>query len=215
MTILGFGLSIALAAAPAHAIVLPGWATPLGWSLADMAEAVANFSISGNNLMYYPSTPFQIIYRQPGSGCNLGNPGSCIGNSFTVHPGTYLYVKFFFIDDSPPVIGTFPTDQAGAQNYMFAADQLGGHDLHIIIDGAVTTLGPAYVPAPVPIPAQPFGPGTAYDGTNLIQMGAFVTPLSRGHHTITIDGDFDGQLILDTFGGPVHFQINYTVDVVP
>src|SRR3954453_863700 len=82
------GLMTLLAAAPARAggNVLPPSATPHGWSLDDMAQAVADFSISGNDLSFYPDTPFQILFRRP-------------GNTFTVKPGTYFYLKFFFIDD--------------------------------------------------------------------------------------------------------------------
>ena len=54
-----------LCSVQAAANVLPPKATPLGWSLDDMANAVANFSISGNDPAYYPETPFQIIYRHP------------------------------------------------------------------------------------------------------------------------------------------------------
>ena len=57
--------------------VLPPAAKPHGWTLDDMADAVAIFSISGNDPAFYPDTPFQIIYRRP-------------GNTYTVEPGTFF-----------------------------------------------------------------------------------------------------------------------------
>src|SRR5262245_58123557 len=85
----------------ATAAVLPPTANVMGYSLEDMASAVANFSISVNDVTYYPTTPFQILYR-------LGNLQDPTGaNTFRVAPGTFLYVKFFFIDDSAPIIGNW------------------------------------------------------------------------------------------------------------
>jgi hypothetical protein len=55
--------------------VLPPEARVLGYSLDDMASAVANFSISGNDPAFYPNTPFQIIYNRP-------------DNTYTVKAGT-------------------------------------------------------------------------------------------------------------------------------
>ena len=62
------------------------------------------------------------------------------GNSFTVKPGTYFYVNVVFFDDSEPIIGDWPADKAGAAEYIFGRDQLGGHDLAIEVDGKVTSL---------------------------------------------------------------------------
>jgi hypothetical protein len=158
--------SISTNASSGH--VLPPSATPQGWSIDDMAAAVANFSISGNDLANYPDTPFQIIYRHP-------------GNAFTVKPGTFLYVKVIFIDDSPPIIGDWPADKCGVADYFFGRSELGAHDLEIEVDGRVFSLDdPGYVGGPVPTPNSPDG------SEHFIQTGAFVTPLSRGTHTLTI-----------------------------
>ncbi len=166
-----------------------------GYSLDDMAAAVANFSISGNDLSFYPTTPFQIIYNRP-------------GRTFTVKPGTTLYLKFFFIDDSAPVVGNWPADKAEAGNYVFGADQLGGHDLQVVVDGQVSSLDdPGYIGGPVATPTSPDG------SEHMIQIGAFVTPLTKGTHTITIRGVFDGTALVDAFGGPLEAEITYTVIV--
>jgi hypothetical protein len=191
--------SISLLTRPARAAgggnVLPPSATPHGWSLDDMAEAVADFSITGNDPAFYPDTPFQIIYRRA-------------GNSFTVEPGTYFYVKFFFIDDSPPVVGEWPADASEASDYIFGRDQLGGHDLEVMVDGKTSSLDDAgYIGGPVETPDSPDG------SEHLIQIGAFLTPMSRGTHHVTIQGVFDGQVALDAFGGPFVGHVEYTVTV--
>src|SRR4051812_37060134 len=87
--------------------ILPPDATPLGYSITDMAQSVASFSLHNNDPAFYPQTPFQILYR-------LGNLQDPTGaNTFYVKPGTFFYLKFFFIDDSAPIIGNWPADQNG------------------------------------------------------------------------------------------------------
>ena len=175
--------------------VLPANATPLGYSLDDMASLVANFSISGNDPAYYPDTPFQIIYRRP-------------GNTFTVKPGTFLYLKFFFIDDAAPIFGDWPADKSGVEEYVFGRDQLGGHDLEVEVDGVVTSINsPGYVGGPVETPNSPDG------SEHILQIGAFVSPLKKGTHTIIIRGVFDGTAFVDNVGGPFAAEITYTVIV--
>ncbi len=174
--------------------VLPPNAQPKGWTLDRMAEVVADFSISGNDPAYYPDTPFQIIYRHP-------------GNSFTVKAGKFFYVNVVFFDDAPPIIGDWPTDKDAAASYVFGRDQLGGHDLEIEVDGAVTSLDyPGYI-ALAPTPTSPDG------SANILKIAAFLTPLSKGTHAVTIRGIFDGDAIIDAFGGPFAGEIAYSVTV--
>jgi hypothetical protein len=175
--------------------VLPPKARVFGYSLDDMAAAVANFSISGNDPAFYPNTPFQIIYNRP-------------DNTYTVKPGTYLYLKFFFIDDSAPVVGDWPANKWAAANYIFGPNELGGHDLQVEIDGKTSSLDdPGYIGGPVPTPNSPDG------SEHMIQIGAFVAPLAKGTHMVIIRGVFDGAAILDAFGGPFEAEITYTVIV--
>jgi hypothetical protein len=60
---LGLGPTVA----PAHeedndgGHVLPPGARPDGFSLEDMARLMGQFTTSGNDLKYYPKTPFQIL----------------------------------------------------------------------------------------------------------------------------------------------------------
>jgi len=175
--------------------VLPPRAQPHGYSLDEMASAVANFSITGNNPAYYPDTPFQIIYLTA-------------DNTFTVSRGTYLYVKFFFIDDAEPVIGDWPARKRDADEYIFGETQLGGHDLEVEVDGEIFSLDrPGYVGGPVATPDSPDG------SEHLIQIGAFVSPLKKGTHTLTIRGVFDGVALVQAIGGPYEFEVNYTIIV--
>jgi hypothetical protein len=195
------GLSSSLARAGGGNVLPPG-ATSHGWTLDEMAAAVANFSISGNDLIYYPETPFQIIYRHG----NLQDPTGA--NTFTVKPGTSFYLKFFFIDDSAPVIGDWPDSRDEAADYVFGGDQLGGHDLEVEVDGKVFSLDDAgYIGGPVPTPDSPDG------SEHLIQIGAFMAPLTKGKHTVIIRGVFDGDALVEAFGGPFAAEITYTIIV--
>jgi hypothetical protein len=196
------GLLIAVATPAVQAgNVLPPGAKSHGYSIDDMALEVANFSLSGNDLAYYPDTPFQILYRQG----NLQDPTG--SNTFHVDPGTPFYLKFFFIDDAPPVWGDFPTDKSGAGDYIFGRDQLGAHDFEIEIDGEKHSLDdPGYIGGPVAVP-------NSLGGDHLLQVGAFITPLSKGVHHITMRGVLDGDVILENVGGPFGATINYTVVV--
>jgi len=178
--------------------VLPPNAKVLGYSLDQMASVVANFSISGNDPAYYPHTPFQILYDQSSAG----------NNTFKVKQGTFVYVKFFFIDDSPPVIGNWPADKRSAADYIFGRDQLGAHDLQIVVDGRVYSLDdPGYIGGPVLTPSSPDG------STHLIQIGAFLSPLNKGTHHVSIRGSLDGTAFVDFVGGPYTAEISYTVIV--
>ena len=187
-------LGLAASASPGSGRVLPPEATPLGYSLTDMAAAVANFSISGNDPEYFPDTPFQLIYGPD-------------GNTFTVSPGTFFYVKFFFINDAEPVIGDWPADESEVEEYMFGSAQLGA-DFELVVDGRVTSLSDVgYVGGPVPTPDSPDG------SEHLLQVGAFISPLKKGTHTITIRGSLSGDAFVEFAGGPFATARTYTVIV--
>jgi hypothetical protein len=177
--------------------VLPPTASPSGYTLADMAEELAFFDTSGNNLAYYPDTPFQILYVDP-----------AVENTFTVKTGTLFFVPLFSLDDSPPIIGAFPANAADAEGYVFGDTQIGADEVEIEVDGLVTSIGPEYVAGPVVTPALPDG-----GGTHLIQVGAFLTPLSKGTHTVTIRGTFDGDAVVASLGSAISFEFTYTVIV--
>ena len=174
--------------------VLPPSAKPSGYSLADMAEALAYFSTSGNDPQFYPDTPFQVLHISD-------------TNAFTVRPGTRFFVPVLYVDDSPPILGDFPADAEDAAAYVLGEDQLGAQ-FEIEVDGRVTPLGDEYVAGPVLTPGLKDG-----GGSHFIQVGAFLTPLPKGTHTVTIRSRFDGDVILDLVGEPLEFEDTYTVVV--
>jgi hypothetical protein len=57
--------------------VMPPSATPLGFSLRDMAAKTAQFTTSGNNPQFFPTTPFQILYDDPNTVVVTSSP-NCV-----------------------------------------------------------------------------------------------------------------------------------------
>lgn len=192
-------LGFALGSAPAYAgggNVLPPTANPHGYSLEKMAIALANFTASGNDLTYYPNTPFQILYA------DFSKPDG--SNTFEVRPGTEFFVPILQVNDSPPVYGDFPTTAKQAATYIFSQKQIGGQDFTITVDRRVTTIGRTYVAGPVSVKDLLGG------GSHVVQLGAFLTPLTKGTHTVAISGRLNG----DALGNPnITFAFTYTVIV--
>jgi hypothetical protein len=177
--------------------VLPATARPKGYSLADMAEATAVFNTGPRTTE--PDTPFQVLFLTSGN-----------TNTFVVRPGTLFYVPIAYVDDSPPILGDFPdvTDPEAVADYIFDQDQIGAVFLDIEVDGQVTSIGPNYVVG-VETPPLPDGGGTHY-----ITPAVFLTPLSKGAHTVTIRGLFTGAALAGFFPGGVDaFEFTYTVIV--
>jgi hypothetical protein len=202
VAILGISLGFVLYTVPAYAgggNVLPPTAQPKGHSLSDIAEATAIFNASGFNTRSKatePPVPFQILYT------SATNPS----NTFFVQPGTMLYVPIVFADDSPPIFGDFPTDvtdQDAVADYFFDQEQLGAVFLEVVVDGKVTSVGPDYVVG-VETPPLPDGGGTHY-----IPSAVFLTPLTKGTHTVQIRGLLTGDAL-----GDAMFEIDITYTVV-
>ena len=195
---------VLIAASPALAgggNVLPPTAQPKGYSLADAAAAEAYFNTGDRSPGTLPQDfPFVILNRRP------------TGNTFVVSPGTMFYVPLVWFDDSPPIIGNFPdvTDPEAVAHYYFDPDQLGAVSLEIAVDGVVTELTPGYVAGAV-VPGLPTG------GNNYTVAAAFLTPLSKGTHTVSIHGLFAGKDLLDFPDffpdGIYNFSVTYTVIV--
>ncbi len=152
-----------------------------------MAELVAPFTISGNDIAAYPNTPFQILYTNgPAAGAPDGEGFLFSGtNVFTVDQGTIFYVPILNVDDTDPVLGVFPTTPTEARRYIRKENQMGAHDVRVVIDGRHTRLGLDYVAGPVPSTST----------NNIVTIGAFLAPLPPGTHTVTVTGGFFGDLI--------------------
>jgi hypothetical protein len=201
--------------------VLPASATPKGYSLTDMTKEVALFTTSGNDPANYPNVPFQILHTQQTASDIIGDcvTGPCgvfvhdpsVGPAgmFTVKPGTMFYVPIANLDDSPPVVGSYPTTAKEARVYFFDPTQGGGKDISVTIDGTKTPLGPAYVAGPVT--TEPLLDG---GGTHMVTLGAFLTPLTPGSHSVRIRATQSSPAIRAAYGFDFLRQdFTYVVDV--
>ena len=184
--------------ASSQARILPAQARPKGTSIDAMTAAIAKFQDTGNNLSFYPNTPFQILFVQD---FNTGT------GTFTVRPGTFFFVPLFSFNDSPPIIGDFPTNSSQASDYIFGSTQIGAQDIEIEVDGQVTALDSSYLSGLIDTPGLPNG------GSHTILMGVFLTPLPKGTHTVKIRETFAGDAIVALFGTTFSFEDVYTVIV--
>lgn len=192
--------------------VLPASAQPHGTSLTAMLSRIALFqsSLSTASPLTPPETPFQILYSPASS------------STFTVQAGTFLYVPVFYFDDTPTVVGCppnvvvdapgcvgiWPDNNAEARSYFFDPSKNDAHDMTITVDNVTTALGPDYVAGPVTTP--PLLDGTP-PGTHMINLAAFVSPLSPGTHTVTIAGVVDGPYLTISGASGFTFTASYTV----
>jgi hypothetical protein len=196
-------LLIALTVAPTAVLaeggnVLPGPAKPRGYSLSDMAKATAFFNTGHQDLKLYPDTPFQILYIPPGTKENKSP-------SFEVRPGTMLYVPILTVTDSPPVAGDFPNVdlRQAVLHYVYSQTELGTVYIQIVVDGTVNSLGSDYVVGVGNVKLGD-GPGGIQEPRigSYIVFAAFLTPLNKGIHYVTIQGHLTGVAV----GGDFSFS---------
>jgi hypothetical protein len=190
--------------------VMPPSATPLGLSLSNMALQNAQFVTSGNNPLVLPQTPFQMLYYDPGTLSSVIVQGGLLStgsNVFRVPAGSFFYVPILNADDSPPVLGAFPTSVSTAVSYLFDSTQRGASQ-SIVVDGRTTSVGMSYLVGPITTaPLQDGG------GTHIITVGVFLTPLSPGTHSVSVSGRFDGALIPSVGVNFIEERFTYTVMV--
>jgi hypothetical protein len=178
--------------------VLPPQAKPHGYSLMDAAAATAYFNTGPRTPADLPGDfPFQILYLTA-------------DNTFSVKTGTMLYVPVITSDNRDALYWEFPdvTDPAAVSAYYFDPEQLGAEFIRIVVDGNVNELGPEYaigVEMPQPRPSEGVSDYTV--------VAAFLTPLTKGVHTVVIAARLSGTFILNAFGGVYEFEIPYTVVV--
>ena len=121
-----------------------------------------------------------------------------------------LYVPIFFADDSEPIPLGFPndvTDPAKVEDFYFSDAKLGAKFLEITVDGKTTSIerGSGYI---VGVEVARLADG---GGTHYIPTAVFLTPLTKGTHTVTIRARFEGAAV--GFPPPFEFEIPYTVIV--
>jgi hypothetical protein len=124
-----------------------------------------------------------------------------------VRPGTTLYVPIFFATDSLPITGNFPdvADPKAVENYVFSDEELGAEAFAIDVDGKVTFIkeDSGYI---VGVKVAKLADG---EGKQYITAAVFLTPLTKGEHTVKIKGKLTG----DALPTPFEFDITYTVKV--
>jgi hypothetical protein len=164
--------------------VIPSWATPKGYSLADMARATAVYNTgiqSGNPLTPPPPcVPFQILEAD-----------------VTLDPGTMLYIPVYYYDNSGGAPAGFPTHVADqrADAKFLASVVLGLYgvtDFIIQVDGHTTILDDDYTTGTKTAPLLDGTPA----GDEYIVAAAFVTPLRHGDHTVGIGGMIGGSPVV-------------------
>jgi len=187
--------------------VMPASAKPHGYSLTEMASAVAPFTMSDNDPGAYPNTPFQILYVNNIDYQEVdGGIVATATTSFTVPTGRPLYLPIFNSTDGEPVVGTVPATAAEAPFHLFVASQYGG-TFEIIVDGSTTPIGAEYVAGPVAV---------AGHDLQIVTLGAFVGPLSPGSHTITARGGVYGAALAEAHGiSYIELEFTYNVQVQP
>jgi hypothetical protein len=169
--------------------VLPPFAIPYGYSLFDMAEetAVYNVGIFVGDTPTPPDVPFEVLEGDT-----------------TVSPGTILYVPIFFADNSPPLPSYgFPkniADQEADADYLdfVVFTDYGVTAFFVQVDGENTILDDDYITG---VKTAPLADG---GGNRYISTACFLSPLTRGAHTVGFGGIVDGA--------PVVF-ISHTVTV--
>lgn len=173
-------------AASVHGHVLPPTAKVHGWSLTKAVQETAffNSSIDANGWRMEDrlpeNLPFQMLYTRS-------------GNTFQVKPGTTFYLPISFIDSSPPLIGTYPTNTREARHYFFDSSQFGFRKVKVVIDGEKTAIGPEYVAGPITTKLGYIGSDEDFQYASI---GVFLD-LKQGKHTVAVHYEVAGTLYLD------------------
>jgi len=191
---LGYFLAFAGAAIAGGGNVLPPTAKVHGYSLAAAAGATAYFNVGPRTPDTLPAGfPFQILYFPDDQ--NL---------TFNVRTGTMFYVPVVYSDSNDAAFWPFPdlTDPQAVSDYYFDPAQLGAEYIDIVVDGKINSLGPSYAVGAV-TPSLPSG------ANSYTVAAAFLAPMSKGTHTVTIRGLLSGDFI----GGSFSFETTYIVNV--
>lgn len=189
---------------------------PSGVSLTDMVGKMTLFNASGNDVANLPNSPFELLYVPPGQGTlemttKDGKPHfiSTVAVPFTGVPANRaFYMPIATFDDSPPIVGAFPTNEDEAQHYFFDAAQLGGtYSIHV--DGEEIEILGEYAAGPVTTEPLPNG-----GGTHGVVLAVIIRPLPPGEHQIGFDGAFFGDGWVNAFGATSEAHVTYNITVV-
>jgi hypothetical protein len=146
-----------------------------------MTRLTAAFNISDRSGPP-PNSPFQILYQNAVTSAT----------DFTVEPGKFLYVPVMYNDNGPPIIGHFPAnaeDRRQVARYWFSQTELGVTTMQVVVDGKLVSLGAGYVTG------ASFRQALADGATQYIAPAAFLSPLSRGAHTVEIRARATGDAL--------------------
>jgi len=175
--------------------VIPPTAKVKGYSLAEAAASTAYFNEGPHTPDTVPSGfPFQILYV-PADG----------DLTFNVRTGTMFYVPLVYSDSTDSAFWPFPdvTNAEAVSDYYFDTAQLGAEVMDVIVDGEITSLARKYAAGAVT-------PGLPSGGSSYTVVAAFLAPLTKGSHTVTLRVLLNGAFL---GGGEFEFETTYTVNV--
>lgn len=189
--------------------VLPPDACPDGYSLSDVAAAVASFNLNGNDPKFLPDVPFPILHMED---VNIEMVGAGIlgtgDRSLTVAAGTVCFVPMWITDDRPPVVAGFPSAASSAGVWFFDPATCGGRDFEIEVDGKSTPIGEEYVTGPARMSGD--------ERHHAITLAAFLRPMTPGTHVVIVRGGCFGPGMAEAHRVAfVQGELTYRVTVLP
>jgi hypothetical protein len=180
--------------------VLPASSLNNGWTLERAISATSAWNSSPTRGTP-PPTPFQILYVTGGGTASQVGNGTVVRNSksFTVPAGKSFFVPVAFVDDTPAILGTFPTTHTQALSYWYGKGGLGTQYATIAVDGRQMPLSHDYLVGPMKARLSDNPPGQPV-GSHLVEEAAFLSALPKGHHVIDVSFTWSGAFVKLAFG---------------
>jgi hypothetical protein len=125
-----------------------------------------------------------------------------------------FYVPILSADDSKPILGNFPAPPTTSRQVLFYwtdPSELGVKDTTITVDGQQISISTDYLVGPIMAELHDALPADL--GTHIITLGAFLTPLSTGRHTVEIHGKSTGTGTVNGLGSALEETFTYQVIV--
>ncbi|OLP19455.1 hypothetical protein BST81_05360 [Leptolyngbya sp. 'hensonii'] len=161
-----------------------------------------------------PKTPFQLLTTDPET---YPNYQPYIYDY--VPAGTYFYIPISGLNNVPPVVPPFPTDQSSKAdliNYTYSPAINGYKDVAVSVDGGPKMfLGPEYL-SDLETATDVFLPKST-EPVKLLNIATFLSPLEVGEHKIDLSYVIAGTAAIEIYGldGPYPVNFSYNVNVVP